>query len=159
LAPGDDSADGIGERALSQIGPEERTTPAGRFVAEFGAASGHRRVLWVDYAHAISLHPVVTSNPKEHRLTRIKSQEAEDHRISYGCINVPATFYERVVLKALAGGTAVVYVLPDTRPIEEVFPAFAATVRAGGGGAAGRNSTGVLFDAPSLDAPQETGTP
>jgi len=29
---------------------------------------------------------------------------------------------------ALAGGDAVVYILPDTKPIEQVFPAFAAQV-------------------------------
>ncbi len=33
LAVGDDSVPGIGERKLSSILPEERTTPAGRFVA------------------------------------------------------------------------------------------------------------------------------
>src|SRR6476661_8208917 len=36
LARGDDSVPGIGERALSTIRPEERTTPAGRFVAALG---------------------------------------------------------------------------------------------------------------------------
>jgi hypothetical protein len=130
LAHGDDSAAGIGDRALSAIGPDERTTPAGRFVARFGPASGNKTVLWVDYADAISMHPVVTTNPKEHRLRRIKSDAAEDHRISYGCINVPARFYERVVLKAFRSGGGIVYILPDTRPLEDVFPAFAVTVQA-----------------------------
>jgi len=122
LARGDDSAAGVGDRRLSAIKPDERTTPAGRFVAKFGAAAGDRKVLWVDWADAISLHPVVTSNPKEHRLQRIGSPAPEDHRISYGCINVPAAFYDDVVLKAFAGGSAVVYILPDTKPLEAVFP-------------------------------------
>ena len=99
-------------------------------MAGFGPASGGKTVIWVDYADAISLHPVVTTNPKEHRLTRIKSSTPEDHRISFGCINVPARFYEAVVLKAFAGGSAIVYILPDTRPLEDVFPAFAATMQA-----------------------------
>ena len=122
LAPGDDSAAGVGDRKLSAIKPNERTTPAGRFVAKFGAAAGDKTVLWVDYADAISLHPVITTNPKEHRLERIRSLAPEDHRISYGCINVPAAFYQDVVLKAFAGGSGVVYILPDTKPLEEVFP-------------------------------------
>ena len=122
LAPGDDSAVGVGDRKLSAIKPDERTTPAGRFVAKFGAAAGDRTVLWVDYADAISLHPVVNTNAKEHRLERIRSSAPEDHRISYGCINVPAAFYQDVVLKAFAGGSGVVYILPDTKPLEEVFP-------------------------------------
>jgi hypothetical protein len=132
LAPGDDSVDGVGDRELSAIGPDDRTTPAGRFVAGFGPARGGRTVLWVDFATAISLHPVVTSNPKEHRLERIKSPAPEDHRITFGCINVPASFYQDVVLQAFDGGSGVVYVLPDTKPIEAVFPAFAALTGAHG---------------------------
>jgi hypothetical protein len=130
LAHGDDSPAGVGDKALAAISPDERTTPAGRFVAGFGPASGGKTVIWVDYADAISLHPVVTTNPKEHRLTRIKSSAPEDHRISFGCINVPARFYETVVLKAFAGGSAIVYILPDTRPLQDVFPAFASTTQA-----------------------------
>jgi hypothetical protein len=122
LEPGDDSVSGVGDLKLSQVSPDMRTTPAGRFLAGFGPATGGRTVLWVDYADSISLHPVVTNNPKEHRLERIQSAAAEDHRITYGCINVPAAFYEDVVLKAFAGGSGVVYILPDTRPLEEVFP-------------------------------------
>jgi len=125
FARGDDSAAGVGERALSAIRPDQRTTPAGRFVARFGRAKGERRVLWVDYVDAISLHPVVTANPTEHRLRRIRSSAPEDHRISYGCINVPARFYREVVLKAFARGSGVVYILPDTKSLEEVFPGLA----------------------------------
>jgi hypothetical protein len=83
-------------------------------------------VLWVDYADEIALHPVVTSHPKERRLQRLRSSAPEDHRITYGCINVPAAFYRDVVTKAFAGGDGVVYILPDTRPLEEVFPNFTA---------------------------------
>ena len=130
FARGDDSAVGVGNRKLSAIGPGERTTPAGRFVARFGRAGGeHSRVLWVAYGEAISMHPVVTTNPKEHRLQRIRSSAPEDHRISFGCINVPAQFYRDVVLKAFAGGSAVVYILPDTKPLEEVFPRFTPVAR------------------------------
>jgi hypothetical protein len=134
LAQGDDSADGVGERALSAITPDERTTPAGRFVAAFGRASGGRTVLWVDYATAISLHPVVTTNPSEQRQERIRSSAPEDHRISFGCINVPQEFYEQVVLQAFQGGSGVVYILPDTKPLEEVFPGFALAARTSGAG-------------------------
>jgi hypothetical protein len=130
LARGDDSVAGVGNLKLAAIGPDERTTPAGRFIARFGRAGGeHSRVLWVDYGDAISMHPVVTTNPKEHRLQRIRSSAPEDHRISFGCINVPAKFYRDVVLKAFAGGSAVVYILPDTKPLEEVFPRFTPVAR------------------------------
>jgi hypothetical protein len=128
LARGDDSAPGIGELQLSQISPDQRTTPAGRFVAGFGPSNGHGAMLWVDLPDAISLHPVMSVSPGEHRLQRIKSSDPGRHRISYGCINVPKAFYDGVVLPALAGGSAVVYVLPDTKAIDDVFPAFAATL-------------------------------
>jgi len=131
LARGDDSAPGIGNLKLSQISPDERTTPAGRFVAGFGDSNGHGTMLWVDLPDAISLHPVMSVSPGEHRLLRIKSRDPTQHRISYGCINVPKVFYDDVVLTALAGGNAVVYILPDTKAIDDVFPAFAATL--GGG--------------------------
>src|SRR6478736_2226480 len=42
VTPGDESAEGVGDRELSDIKPEDRTTPAGRFVANFGPASGNR---------------------------------------------------------------------------------------------------------------------
>jgi hypothetical protein len=131
LARGDDSAPGIGDLKLSQISPDERTTPAGRFVAGFGDSDGHGTMLWVDLPDAISLHPVMSVSPGEHRLRRIKSSDPGQHRISYGCINVPKAFYDDVVLTALADGNAVVYILPDTKMIDDVFPAFAATL--GGG--------------------------
>ena len=131
LARGDDSAPGIGSLKLSQISADERTTPAGRFVAGFGDSDGHGTMLWVDLPDAISLHPVMSVSPGEHRLRRIKSSDPGQHRISYGCINVPKTFYDDVVLTALADGNAVVYILPDTKTIDDVFPAFAATL--GGG--------------------------
>jgi hypothetical protein len=126
ITPGDESSPGVGDRELSAISPQDRTTPAGRFVAKFGRASGHRKVLWVDYATAISLHPVVTRNRKERRLQRLKSPSAEDNRITYGCINVPASFYAKVVRPLFKETTGVVYILPETKPLNAVFLAFQA---------------------------------
>ena len=122
-ARGDDSVPGVGDRELSNIPPEDRTTPAGRFVAKMGPASGHKRVLWVDYGDAISLHPVITANKKEHRLQRLESATPDDNRITFGCINVPTAFYHKVVEPLLKDRKGVVYILPDTRPLKEVFAA------------------------------------
>ena len=124
-AHGDESAPGIGSRDLSRISPEERTTPAGRFLANFGRANGKQKVLWVDFSTAISLHAVVTTNKAEQRLERLQSASADDNRITYGCINVSAQFYEDVVRKTFEETRGVVYVMPDTKPVEEVFPSFA----------------------------------
>jgi hypothetical protein len=124
LARGDESVPGIGDRPLSSITPEERTTPAGRFLAAYGPATGGKTVLWVDYATAVSMHPVVTTNRKEQRLKRLASATPEDNRITYGCINVSADFYEAVVRPTFTGAGGVVYVLPDSTPLAQVLPAF-----------------------------------
>jgi hypothetical protein len=118
---GDDSTPGVGDRELSDIPPEERTTPAGRFAANFGHAYGGRHVLWVDYPTAISLHAVITTHKAQHRLERLKSPTPEDNRITFGCINVPKDFYAKVVRPLFKDSAGVVYILPETRPLNEVF--------------------------------------
>lgn len=124
LATGDDAVPGIGERSLSSIRPEERTTPSGRFVASLGPNLHGVDVLWVDYDGAISLHPVITANLKEHRAQRLATPTSLDNRISYGCINVPADFFRRVVEPAFQGTRGVVYVLPETRSVRSEFGAY-----------------------------------
>ena len=123
---GDDSAPGIGTRKLADIRPEERTTPAGRFVASLGQNLHGAEVWWVDYDAAISLHPVVTGNARERRLQRLASATPLDNRISYGCINVPPQFYRNVVSPAFRQSDGIVYILPETRPASAVFPRYPA---------------------------------
>lgn len=130
LARGDDTVPGIGQRKLASIKPRERTTPAGRFIADLGADLGVNDVLWVDYDSAISLHRVVTTQPKERRLQRLATPTAGDNRISYGCINVPAQFYDGVVQPTFTGTSGVVYILPEIRSLASVFPAFGAMAAA-----------------------------
>ena len=122
LAPGDDSVPGIGERALEAIRPHERTTPAGRFALEPGVNTAGERILWVDYEAAVSMHRVRTGVAAERRLQRLASPTAADNRISFGCINVPAAFYDRVVWPLLATAPATAYVLPESRPLQRQFP-------------------------------------
>ncbi|WP_411883976.1 hypothetical protein [Polaromonas sp. YR568] len=124
LARGDDSTPGIGERKLSTIRPQERTTPAGRFVASLGQDLHGAEMLWIDYDTAISLHRVVTGTAAERRAQRLASASASDKRISYGCINVPVKFYDKVVSPAFTGTSGIVYILPETRPAREVFKSY-----------------------------------
>lgn len=123
LARGDDSVPGIGERKIADILPAERTTPAGRFLAEFGRNANGEDIVWVDYNAAVSMHRVRASNKVERRLERLASPTPADNRISYGCINVPAAFYDRVIVSTFDRPNAVVYVLPDVKPLAEVFTA------------------------------------
>jgi hypothetical protein len=121
LTRGDDITPGIGDRKLADIGPLERITPAGRFVASLGHDLGAKDVLWVDYNSGVALHRVITTNPSEHRLQRLASKSPLQRRISYGCINVPAAFYDAVIDPAFAATSGVVYILPETRPLQQVF--------------------------------------
>jgi hypothetical protein len=125
LAIGDDSVPGIGQRKLSTIRPEERTTPAGRFVASLARDLHGEEVLWVDYDTAVSLHRVIKGNPKDRRAERLASPTPLDNRISYGCINVPVKFYDDVVSPSFRGTAGIAYVLPETRSARQVFGSYA----------------------------------
>lgn len=121
-APGDDSVPGIGGRPVEHVKPHERTTPAGRFVGHLGHNLTGEDVVWVDYAAAVSMHRVrPTLQPKERRAERLASPTIEDNRISYGCINVPAAFYEARLQPVFSAMDAVVYVLPEHKSLGEVF--------------------------------------
>jgi hypothetical protein len=123
MTAGDEATPGVGDREMSNIKPEDRKTPAGRFVAKFGRAAGHRDgVLWVDFPSAISIHAVIKVG-KQHRLERLNSPTADDNRITYGCINVPTEFYVEVLKPLFRGTSGIVYVLPEVAPLATTFPA------------------------------------
>jgi hypothetical protein len=122
-AAGDDSVTGIGKRPISQVRPGERTTPAGRFVSQPGRNASGEDVIWIDYDAAVSMHRVRPVDPKERRLERLASDDPAQRRISYGCINVPVAFFEAVIAPVLGAQRAVVYVLPETKSVQQVFGA------------------------------------
>jgi hypothetical protein len=121
LAHGDASVPGIGQRKMSTIQPAERTTPAGRFVAALATSLAGDDILWVDYDAAIALHRVIATVPSERRIQRLASSLPAEHRITYGCINVPVAFFDTVVAPAFRATSGVVYVLPEARPARELF--------------------------------------
>jgi hypothetical protein len=123
IAVGDEATAGIGSKKLAEIGPAEKTTPAGRYLAKFGLAFRKERILWVDYATSVALHPIPPdASKKDRRRERMLSPEPDDNRITFGCINVPRAFYAKVLSRQFQKKGGYVYILPDTKPIEEVFP-------------------------------------
>lgn len=123
IASGDDATPGVGSKKLGEIGPAEKTTPAGRFLAKFGYAAGRQRVLWVDYTNSVAIHPIPGDAARaENRRARMLSPEVEDNRITFGCINVPRAFYATDLRPLFQKKGGYVYVLPDTRSLEDVFP-------------------------------------
>ena len=121
-ARGDDSVPGIGNRKIRDIRPFERTTPAGRFPSEPGLNMQDEDIVWVDYDAAISMHRVRPLKGQR-RLERLASPTPADNRISYGCINVPAAFYDRWIAPGLGRTQGVVYVLPERRSVHRQFRA------------------------------------
>jgi len=123
IAIGDDATPGVGSKKLGEIGPAEKTTPAGRFLAKYGWAAGRQKVLWVDYANSVALHAIPADASKtEHRRRRMLSPTSDDNRITFGCINVPKAFYGKIVRPLFQKNGGYVYVLPDIKPLEAVFP-------------------------------------
>jgi len=124
MARSDEAIPGIGQRRLATISPAERTTPAGRYVAYIGKDLTSD-VLWIDYEGALSLHRVITTG-KDRRPQRLATATPDDNRISYGCINVPISFYDTVISAAFEKTDGVVYILPEIRTLTEAFPGFEA---------------------------------
>jgi hypothetical protein len=123
LAVGDDSVPGIGERPVEKVLPHERTTPAGRFVAAPGRNHTGEEVVWVDYGAAVSMHSVRALVAEERRMERLASANPAEHRISYGCINLPHEFFKGVAQPAFGQAGGIVYVLPETRPWQTIVAA------------------------------------
>jgi len=121
MAKGDRSVAGIGDRMMSSIRPQDRTTPAGRFKASLDRDVHGHEILVIDYAASISLHAVVKGTPLERRAERLQSATSDDNRISFGCINVPLKFYKNIVSPTFTDTFGIVYILPETSPASEFF--------------------------------------
>jgi hypothetical protein len=121
-ALGDLSLPGVGEHTQAgEVPLHERTTPAGRFVSAPGRNLSGEHVVWVDYAAAFAIHRLRAGASLRAREARLASATPEDNRASLGCVIVPAAFYDTVVQPMLGRSRAVVYVLPEMRPVREVF--------------------------------------
>lgn len=131
-AVGDHTAPGVAGLALREIPGRDRTTPAGRFVGGYGPSLDAGRVLWVDYESAVSMHPTATGVPAERRAERLASATPDDNRVTHGCINVDAGFYEQVVRPTFERG-GIFYILPDTDSLEDTFPEFVQSLQSGQG--------------------------
>jgi hypothetical protein len=120
--PGDHTVPGVGARAQTgEVGPDERTTPAGRFDAVPGRNLEGEHIVWADYASAFAIHRVRPGKAWKAREARLATPSPADNRVSYGCVVVPVAFYENVVQPVLGSVRSVVYVMPETRSWQELF--------------------------------------
>ena len=121
LAPGDHSLPGVGDKDPSLLKPFERTTPAGRFESEPGRNHTGEAIVWFDYDAALAIHRLRPGKSHAARAKSFASATPGDRRASLGCVVVPAAFYDAVVGPTLGRERGVVYVLPETRPADELF--------------------------------------
>lgn len=121
-ARGDHSVPGVGERAQAgEVPPEERTTPAGRFVTQPGRNLDGEHVIWIDYAAALAIHRLRPGRAHQVRAARLESSTPQERRVSLGCVVVPVAFYLDVIQPLLGSRRGVVYVLPETQPVRELL--------------------------------------
>jgi hypothetical protein len=123
LATGDQTVPGMAQRSVASLRDFERTTPAGRFVSEPGHNLQGEAIVWIDYAAKLAIHRLRPAPPAERRAERLASDTPDDNRISMGCVVVPVSFYETVVGPALGKSRGVVYVLPETQPLQRMLGA------------------------------------
>ncbi len=123
LAPGDQSVPDIAQRSVASLRADERTTPAGRFLSEPGHNLQGEPIVWIDYAAKLAIHRLRPAPAAERRAERLASVTPDDNRISMGCVVVPVSFYETVVAPMLGKSHGVVYVLPDTQPVQRMLGA------------------------------------
>ena len=120
-AVGDVAPPDIGTRPLSKVKPNEKVTSAGRFVTEAGRNHTGEDIVWLDYQQALSMHRVRNVRG-ENRPQRLASPTVADNRISYGCVNMPTSFYDRYIDPLFGKQKGVMYVLPETQPLAALFP-------------------------------------
>jgi hypothetical protein len=102
-------------RPITDLAPNERTTPAGRFESEPGRNDKGEAIVWFDYDAALAIHRLRPVAAKQRRAQRLSTDAADDNRISLGCVVVDEAFYDMVVAPTLGRQRGVVYVLPETR--------------------------------------------
>lgn len=120
-ATGDVAPADIGQRPLSRVKRHEKITSAGRYLTAPGTNHKGEDIVWLDYENALSMHRV-RNVPREYRPKRLLTPTVDDNRISFGCVNVPADFYDRHIDLMFSRSPGVVYVLPETKPVASVFP-------------------------------------
>ncbi|MBC5781370.1 L,D-transpeptidase [Ramlibacter sp. USB13] len=123
-AVGDTSAPGVGNKPLAQLKESEKTTPAGRFLALPGKNMRGDDIIWIDYNAAVSMHRMHSVSASEKRADRMASETPDDNRISNGCVNVPPSFYNKVLRPTVLKQGAYVYVLPETRTPQQMFGSY-----------------------------------
>jgi len=117
LTPGDTEPASARGKAPSALQSHERVTPAGRFEAVPGRNLSGERVVWFNYDSNLAIHRLRPVSAAQRREERLASGNAQDHRITLGCVVVDPAFFDEVVLPTLGKGPSLVYILPERDPL------------------------------------------
>lgn len=121
---GDHSVPGVGARAQrGEVREDERTTPAGRFDSVPGTNLSGEHVVWADPTTAFAIHRLRPGRAHAMRQQSLSTATPDDNRLSLGCVVVPESFYTEVVQRVLGNSRGVVYVLPETSAVSDLFGA------------------------------------
>jgi hypothetical protein len=117
LTPGDIEPASARGKAPSALQSHERVTPAGRFEAVPGRNLSGERVVWFNYDNNLAIHRLRPVSAAQRREECLASANAQDHRITLGCVVVDPAFFDEVVLPVLGRGPSLVYILPEGEPM------------------------------------------
>ena len=120
---GDVPVPGAGQKNPSDLLPDERKTPAGRFESQPGRNLHGEPVVWVDYDTGIAIHRVRPGISQMRREASLATEDPNNKRLSLGCVVVPEPFFLSVVLPTLGHVHGTVYVLPEDVPVQAMFNA------------------------------------
>ena len=129
LSLGDTDVSDIIQRQPAGLSTAERSTPSGRFLSEPGRNLNGEAVVWLDYGARLAIHRLRPAAAHERRPARLASVTPDDNRISLGCVIVPESFYDTVISPAFGRSHGVVYILPETLPVQHMFDALHASLQ------------------------------
>ena len=131
MGVGDTFEPGVVDMNMYETKPSQRITPAGRYRAEEWQKPNGEWILWLDYPTQIAIHKLRKSQLalSQEREARLYSNDPADSRVTFGCVNVPPEFYDRVITPTFNGSGGIVYVLPDSKPVESLFELYPARLR------------------------------
>jgi len=118
---GDIPVPGAGQKNPANLLPDERKTPAGRFVSQPGRNLHGEPVVWVDYDTGIAIHRVRPGFSQTQRAASLATEDPNNKRLSLGCVVVPESFFLSVVLPTLGRVHGTIYVLPEDEPVQAMF--------------------------------------
>jgi hypothetical protein len=107
------------------LSAEEKVTPAGRFTVRQESDEEYGPVLTFNEIHGkdwdFAIHRVYLGTPSERRNTRLRSPNALDHHITFGCVNVERSTILQLTQKLLRKRRTPPYVLPQDEAMTDSF--------------------------------------